>query len=109
MISKKLNEFNYNKYTCYGCGEQGHIKAEYPNIEVKEKGDFKKEKKGKAKKTYKSWDNNDVSSSSSSDDEEANLCLLASVTSSMDSTASSKGTTYDQLLNAFYETHDEAN
>jgi len=27
----------------------------------------------------------------------------------MDSTASSKGTTYDQLLNAFYETHDEAN
>jgi len=27
----------------------------------------------------------------------------------MDSTSSSKGTTYDQLLNAFYETHDEAN
>jgi len=107
--SKKPSEFNYNKYTCYDCGEQGHIKAECPNNEVKEKGDFKREKKGKAKKTYIAWDDNDVSSSSSSDDEEANLCLLASVTSSMDSTSSGKGTTYDQLLNAFYETHDEAN
>ncbi|XP_068483130.1 uncharacterized protein [Phaseolus vulgaris] len=84
--SKKPSEFNYNKYTCYDCGEQGHIKAECPNNEVKEKGDFKREKKGKAKKTYIAWDDNDVSSSSSSDDEEANLCLLASVTSSMDST-----------------------
>ena len=27
----------------------------------------------------------------------------------MDSTSSSKGTTYNQLLNVFYETHDEAN
>jgi len=27
-ISKKPNDFNLNKYTCYGCGEQGHIKAE---------------------------------------------------------------------------------
>jgi len=107
--SKKPSEFNTNKYTCYGCGEQGHIKYECPNNEVKENGDFKREKRGKAKKTYIAWDNNDVSSSSSSDDEEANLCLLASITSSMDSTSTSKGTTYDQLLNAFYETHDEAN
>jgi len=27
----------------------------------------------------------------------------------VDYTSTSKGTTYDQLLNAFYETHDEAN
>jgi len=107
--SKKPSEFNSNKYTCYGCGEQGHIKAKCPNNEVKEKGDFKREKKGKTKKAYIAWDDNDVSSSSSSDDEEANLCLLASLTSSMDSTSSSEGTTYDQFLNAFYETHDEAN
>ena len=107
--SKKSGEFNSNKYTCYGCGEQGHIKSECPNNEVKEKGDFKREKKGKAKKAYIAWDDNDVSSSSSSDDEEANLCLLASVTSSVDSTSTSKGTTYDQLLNVFYKTHDEAN
>jgi len=26
--SKKPSDFNINKYTCYGCGEQGHIKAE---------------------------------------------------------------------------------
>ncbi|XP_068466477.1 uncharacterized protein [Phaseolus vulgaris] len=107
--SKKPSEFNSNKYTCYGCGEQGHIKSECPNIEVKENGDFKREKKGKTKKAYIAWDDNDASSSSSSDDEEANLCLLASVTSSVGSTSTSKGTTYDQLLNVFYETHDEVN
>jgi len=106
--SKKPNEFNSNKYTCYGCGEQGHIKDECPNNEVKEKGDFKKEK-GKAKRAYVAWDDNDVSSSSSSDDEEANLCLQASVTSSISSTSSSKGNTYYQLLDAFNKTHDEAN
>jgi len=107
--SKKPSEFNFNKYTCYGCGEQGHIKFECLNNEVKEKGGFKREKKGKAKKAYIAWDDNDVSSLSSSDDKEANLFLVASITSSVDSTSISKGTTYDQLLNVFYETHDEAN
>jgi len=43
--SKKPSDFNINKYTCYGCGEQGHIKAKCPNNEVKEKAEFKKEKK----------------------------------------------------------------
>jgi len=32
---KKPSELNSNKYTCYGCGEQGHIKSECPNNEVK--------------------------------------------------------------------------
>jgi len=27
-ISKKLNDFNTNMYTCFGCGEQGHINKE---------------------------------------------------------------------------------
>jgi len=45
--------------------EQGYIKAECPNNEVKQKEDFKREKKGKAKKAYIAWDDNDVSSSSS--------------------------------------------
>jgi len=29
--SRKPSDFNINKYTCYDCGEQGHIKAECPN------------------------------------------------------------------------------
>jgi len=42
--SKKPTEFNTNKYTCFVCGEQGHIKTECPN---KERKNFKKhEKKG---------------------------------------------------------------
>jgi len=39
---KKSNDFNTNKYTCFGCGEKGHIKADCPNDENKEKTEFKK-------------------------------------------------------------------
>jgi len=65
--SKKSNIFNTNKYTCFGCGEQGHIKADFPNSENKEKAEIKKsEKGGKAKKAYIAWQDNEVSSFSSS-------------------------------------------
>ena len=48
--SKKPINFNSNKYTCFGYGEQGHIKTECPNKEWK---DFKKhEKKGKSRRVY---------------------------------------------------------
>ncbi|XP_068483319.1 uncharacterized protein [Phaseolus vulgaris] len=61
--NKKLNDFNTNKYTCFGCGEQEHIKAYCPNKESKEKGLSKKiEKKGKSKRAYIAWQNYDVSS-----------------------------------------------
>ena len=39
--SKKPSDFNLNKYTCYGCSEQGHIKAECLNKESKDRADFK--------------------------------------------------------------------
>ena len=42
--NKKTRDFNPNNYTCFGCGEQGHMKAECPNKEGKEK---KSSKKGK--------------------------------------------------------------
>jgi len=75
--SKKLNDFNSNKFTCFECGDQGHIKADCPNNEGKERVASKKgEKKGKAKKVYIAWQDNEASSSSSSSgDEEANLLL----------------------------------
>jgi len=65
--SKKVNDFNPNKYTCFGCGEQGHIKADCANNENKEKAKFKGERRGKIKKTYVAWDDNEMSSSSSSE------------------------------------------
>jgi len=107
--SKKLNDFNPNKYTYFGCGEQGHIKAECPNNESKEKTDFKGERRGQSKKVYIAWDDNEVSSSSSSEDAEANLCLKASTSSSVSSSSSFKGNNYYQLLVAFNETHEEGN
>ena len=45
--NKKSNDFNSNNYTCFDCGEQGHIKVDCPNKESKEKKSSYKEKKGK--------------------------------------------------------------
>jgi len=75
--NKKSNDFNSNTYTCFGCGEQGHIKAECPN-KSKEKKPSYKEKKSKKKRAYIAWDENEVSSSSSSssEDEKANICFI---------------------------------
>ena len=108
--TKNVNEFNSTNYTCFGCGRQGHIKAECPSNVSKEKWGYKKyKKKGKARKTY----NDDSSSSSSSkDDEEANLCFMAkeeSESSSVSSSSSINVENYSQLLKAFKETHEEAN
>ncbi len=107
--NKKLNDFNTNKYTCFGCGEQRRIKVDFPNNENKERGASKKgEKKGKAKRAYIAWQDNEVSSSSSSSgDEEANLCLMAkgeSDISSVSSNTSIKFENYNQLIDAFKET-----
>ena len=62
-----------------------------------------------AKKAYVAWDDNEVSPFSSSDDEEANLCLRVFVSNNMISSSSIKGNNYYQLLEAFKETHEEAN
>jgi len=35
--NNKTSDFNSNNYTCFGCGEQGHIKADCPNKESNEK------------------------------------------------------------------------
>jgi len=109
--NKKTSDFNPNNYTCFGWGEQGHIKAECPNKEGNEK---KSSKKGKSKEAYIAWDENEVSSSSSSlsEDEKANLCLMAKGeddSSSVSSCASLNVENYSQLLQTFKETHEEAN
>ena len=57
--NKKSNDFNSNNYTCFGCGEQGHIKANCPN-KSKEKKPSYKEKKGKTKRAYIAWDENEI-------------------------------------------------
>ena len=93
--NKKPTEFNTNNYTCFGCGEHGHIKTECPN---KKRKNFKKhEKKGKSRRAY----NDDSSNSSSSDEEEAILCQMTrqeSDTSSVSSSSSINVENYSQLL-----------
>jgi len=62
--NKKTNDLISNNYTCFGCGEQGHIKADCPNKQRNEKKSSHKEKKGKSRRAYIAWDENEVSSSS---------------------------------------------
>jgi len=105
---------NSNKLTCYGCGKQGHVKADCPNLANKEKNIEKKNyKAGKGRKAYIAWEENASSSSSSSqEDIEANLCFMTgknSEVSSEDASTSFNSTNYSSLLNAFQETHEEAN
>jgi len=105
---------NSNKLTCFGCGKQGHMKADCPNLANKEKSIEKKNyKAGKGRKAYIAWEDNASSSSSSSqEDIEANLCFMAgknSEFSSEDSSTSFNSTNYTSLLQAFHETHEEAN
>jgi len=68
--NKETSDFNSNNYTCFGCGEQGHIKVDSPNKEINEKKLSHKEKKGKSRRAYIAWDENEVSSSSSSSSED---------------------------------------
>jgi len=42
---KKTSDFNSNNYTCFGCGEQGHIKVDCPNKESNKKKSSYKEKR----------------------------------------------------------------
>jgi len=103
--NKKTSVFNSNNYTFFGCGEQGHIKADSPNKESKEKKSSYKEKKGKSRRAYISWDENEVSSSSSSssEDEKANICLIAEgddESSSVSSCVSLSAENYSKLLQA---------
>jgi len=79
----------------------------------KEKAPEKKYGKNKKqRRAYIAWEDNDTSSSSSLDkEEEANLCMMAGhdSESSVISSISLTHENYSTLLNAYKETHEEAN
>jgi len=111
---KSKSDSGSTKFVCFGCGKQGHIKADCPSIAIKDKAPEKKSNKsGKTRSAYITWEDNATSSSSSSQEEiEANMCLMAgksSEVSSMESIASFNNTNYNTILHAFQETHEEAN
>jgi len=73
-----------------------------------EKKKFSKNDKGK--KAYIAWEENDSTTScSSKEEEEINMCLMGKENSEVSSTASSTSENYSTLLQAFHETHEEAN
>ena len=48
--SKQPIDSNSSNYTCFGCGKPGHIKADCPNNQNKEKSASKKSDKGKGRR-----------------------------------------------------------
>ena len=67
-------------------------------------------KNGKGKRAYIAWEENDSTTSySSKEEEEINLCLMGKETSEVSSTALSTSENYNTFLQAFHETHEEAN
>jgi len=111
---KNKTDSGSTKLVCFGCGKQGHMKAECPSIATKDKAPEKKSNKfGKTRRAYIAWEDNATSSSCSSEDEiEANTCMMAGRDSDVNSTESSasfNSTNYNTLLHAFQETHEEAN
>lgn len=52
--SKKVDNSNNNRYTCFECGrgKQGHIKSEHPIYLEKHGGEKKAKKDRKQKKAY---------------------------------------------------------
>jgi len=76
--SKQNDSSNSSKFSCYNCGKQGHIMIECPNVN-KEKEKVDDRKKGKERRAYIAWEDNDDSTSTSSQEEsgETNLCLMA--------------------------------
>jgi len=90
------------------------MKVDFPSLANMEKASEKKSHKTrKGRKACIAWkDNASSSSSSSQEDIEANLCLMArdnSEVSSEYSNTSFNSTNYNSLLQAFHETHKEAN
>jgi len=111
---KSKTDYGSTKLVCFGCGKQGHMKAECPSIATKDKAPEKKNNKsGKTRHAYISWEDNATSSSCSSEYEiEANMCMMAgrdSDVSSTESSASFNSTNYNTLRHAFQETHEEGN
>jgi len=74
----KSNDSNSSSYIFFGCGKPGHIKIACPNNQNTEKPTSKKSERGRGKKTYISYEENEVSSTSDSSigSEEANLCFM---------------------------------
>ena len=90
------------------------MKADCPNLVNKEKTIEKKNyKAGKGRKAYIAWEDNASSSSSSSqEDIKAKLCLMTGENSEVSSENSNtlfNSANYSSLLQAFHETHEEAN
>jgi len=56
--NKKTNS-NSNKFTCFGCGKQGHMKVDCPSLANKEKANEKRSHKSReGKKAYIAWKDN---------------------------------------------------
>ena len=77
FVRKNEASSSRQKFTCFECGNPGHIKSDCPSLQ--KKNEFKVKKDRKKRRAYIAWENNDVSTTSSSENEEqAHLSLMVS-------------------------------
>jgi len=118
--NQRITNFNQKKKgedspyvpKCYECSQPGHLRVDCPSFKRRmKKYDKKTFKDKKAKKTYITWEDNDMDSSRDSENEVVNLSLMAKNYESEEEVTSSNNNlsiSFDELLDAFNDLHKES-
>jgi len=110
--SKKRGEYSSFVPKCYECNQPEHLRVDCPSFKKRmEKSNRKTFKYKKAKKSYNTWEDNDMDSFGDSENEVVNLSLMAKNYESEEEVTSSNNNlsiSFYELQDAFNDLHKES-